>query len=491
MQKRRGKGKKATRSHEKKETTYPLIENFASAKITKSGRSWVYSLIEPKLNDEDTAMLEKIKSHIIEVMDSDRALKERNVKSYLDDQFQEYKTKYKVKMPPKREKLIWYYLIRDFLGLGRIEALMHDKSIEDISCDGVGVHIYVTHKDYGTIKTDVMFTDEHELEDFVIRLSQKCGRFISYGEPLLDGSLSDGSRVQATFGAGVTIRGPTFDIRKFRAIPFTPLDLYQVGTFSFEELAYLWVAIEKRKNVLISGGTASGKSTVLNAISLFIPENLKIVSIEDTAELNLLHENWVQSVSRSGLSAAGENKYGEVSMFDLLKASFRQRPDYVIVGEVRGKEATVMFQGMASGHAGLGTIHAESLAAVIERLSTPPISLPRSLIGILDILIIQVSTPQIHENSRRCKEIIEIIPEKDKIGSKSVFRWDSNKDETYFFSESRILEEGEKISEEELENRVKFLKLMNDKKVGFKEFPVWIHLYQDNPNKAFKLLSMS
>ncbi len=481
---------------DKKGTKYTVIPPFVSIEIKwdSKGKEYTYNVNEPKLTKDEQKTREKIVNGLLEMLDIElSSIKNRKeALNYLREQVKKILDEYDIKLPEKKLTKIIYYIYRDFVGLNDIEPMMQDPNIEDISCDGVNVHTYVSHKDYGTIKTDVMFTDEHELEDFVIRLSQKCGRFISYGEPLLDGSLSDGSRVQATFGAGVTIRGPTFDIRKFREIPFTPLDLYQVGTFSFEELAYMWVAIEKRKNILVSGGTASGKSTVLNAISLFIPENLKIVSIEDTAELNLLHENWVQSVSRSGLSAAGENKYGEVSMFDLLKASFRQRPDYVIVGEVRGKEATVMFQGMASGHAGLGTIHAESLAAVIERLSTPPINLPRSLIGILDILVIQVSTPNIRENSRRCKEIIEINPEKDRIGSKSVFRWDASRDETYFFPGSRILQENEDdAGEKEMDNRVKFLEMMNEKKVGFKEFPIWVHQYQEDPEKAFKLLSMS
>ncbi len=485
------KKKKPAKKGGKQAINYALIKGFAIANIQREGRSWRYNLVEPELNDEDKALLTKVKKYVIEVMDSDRSLKELEAKPYLKAAFEKYKKKYKVEIEPKTEKIIWYYIIRDFVGLNIIEPIMHDPNIEDISCDGIGVPIYVSHRDFGAIRTNVLFKTGKELEDFVIKLSQKCGRFISYGEPLLDGSLADGSRVQATFGAGVTIRGPTFDIRKFRKIPFTPLDLHKLGTFTFEELAYLWVAIEKRKNILVSGGTASGKSTVLNAISLFIPENLKIVSIEDTAELNLLHENWIQSVSRSGLSSAGTGSYGEVSMFDLLKASFRQRPDYVIVGEVRGKEATVMFQGMASGHAGLGTIHAESLIAVVERLSTPPISLPRSLIGILDILIIQISVPQIKENARRCKEIIEINAEKKEIGSKTIFKWNPKSDRADYLGGSRILTDEYTDSQDELKKRVGFLELMDSKDIGFKEFPMWVHMYQESPTNAFKLLSLS
>jgi len=487
---------------------YWLIPGYAKARIERVGKTLIYKVIEPKITNKEIGEIEKIKKYIIEVMDADVELVEDNLEEYINKKFEEFKKRFKIKFDPEEEKLILYYLKRDFLGLEKIEPLMHDPNIEDISCDGLNIPIYISHRDFGSIKTNIVYKDLKELENFVIKLSQKCGRFISYGEPLLDGSLKNGARVNATFGAGVTVRGPTFDIRKFREIPFTPLDLIKLGTFNSLALAYLWIAIETRKNILICGGTASGKTTVLNAISLFIPENLKIVSIEDTAELNLLHENWIQSISRSGLASTGSGeKYGEVSMFDLLKASFRQRPDYVIVGEVRGKEATVMFQGMASGHSGLGTIHAESLDAVIERLSTPPINLPKSLIKILDILVLQISTPEIKENARRAKEIIEIMPSGRDIESKKIFRWKPKEDILEYLGGSKILEEygmlkhkkgavykevtdeDEKtLGEKEMFRRAEFLEEMLKKNITFSDFPVWIHMYQNNPDMAFKLL---
>ncbi|MBN3037762.1 MAG: type II/IV secretion system ATPase subunit [Candidatus Diapherotrites archaeon] len=487
------------RKDERGAVNYEVVPGFASVTIDKEDRTWVYRLSEPIISDDDKKALDKIKDQVIETMEADISLVDKEVQKYLDKKFEEYKQKFKITFTPDKERIIKYYLHRDFIGLGRIEPFMHDPNLEDISCDGVGLPIFVSHKDFGSLRTSIMFETLEELEAFVIKLAQKTGRFISYGEPLLDGSLKDGSRVNATFGAGVTVRGPTFDIRKFREIPFTPCDLISLGTFDALSMAYLWMVIEKRKNLLIAGGTASGKSTVLNAISLFIPENLKIVSIEDTAELNLLHDNWIQSVSRSGLASHGDSgKYGEVSMFDLLKASFRQRPDYVIVGEVRGVEATVMFQGMASGHAGLGTIHAESLDAVVERLSTPPINLPTSLIRILDVLILQISTPEIKENSRRAKEIIEISSSGKEIGSHTVFEWDKETDGYKYLSQSLLLSDTKsqnvksakklKEGEEEMKRRAEFLLAMAESGINFNEFPLWVHMYQDNADKAEKLL---
>jgi flagellar protein FlaI len=485
-----------------KPTEYSLIKPFAKAVIRKEGKILTYNVSEVKASTEEELAIGRVKAEVIETMEASVDLSAADKEAYLKKKFEEYKQRFLRKFEPAQEERIFYFLKRDFLGLERVEPMMHDPNLEDISCDGVNIPIYVSHKEFGPLKTNVVFDNYENLEAFVIKLAQKCGRFISYGEPLLDGGLPDGSRVQATFGAGVTMKGPTFDIRKFRETPFTPIDLIELNTFSPEALAFLWMAIEARKNILVVGGTASGKSTVLNAISLFIPENLKIVSIEDTPELNLLHENWVQSVARSGLGSGGKGqRYGEVTMFDLLKASFRQRPDYVIVGEVRGKEATVMFQGMASGHSGLGTMHAESLEAVIERLSTPPISLPPSLIRILDILVLQISAHKIKENARRAKEIVEVIPQVGKeIRSNAAFRWDPHKDKLLYTGRSVILDALQRDmaksgkhqgAKAELDRRAEYLLELRRKKVMFNDFPVWIRLYQQDADKAFKLLRES
>lgn len=281
---------------------------------------------------------------------------------------------------------------------------MQDPYIEDISCDGTGIPLYIVHRRFGSIRTNIIFNDLKNLREFVVKLAERCGRFISYAEPLLDGTLPDGSRVQATFASDVTTRGPSFTIRKFVQEPFSPIDLLNKKTVNSDILSFLWLAVENEASILIAGGAGTGKTTLLNALLMFIPNEAKIISIEDTRELNLPHENWIPSVTRVGFAKG----YGEVTMFDLLKEAFRQTPDYVIVGEVRGAEAYVMFQGMAAGIPAMGTMHAGRVEDVIYRLQTPPISLSPALIDTLDLVVVMSHAREKGESSRRTREIVEI-----------------------------------------------------------------------------------
>ena len=223
-----------------------------------------------------------------------------------------------------------YFLIRNFLGWGRLDPLMKDRWLEDISCDGNMIPIFLYHRKYRNIKTNIMF-EEEVLNSLAITLAQRSGKHISTGSPMLDATLPDGSRLQVTLGTEVTTRGTSFTIRKFREEPFSPVELIDNGSFSADELVYFWLAIENNKSLLFIGGTASGKTTSLNAVSLFIPPMAKVVSIEDTREITLYHENWIASVTRESV-AEGSNL---IDMFDLLRSAMRQRPEYILVGEVR------------------------------------------------------------------------------------------------------------------------------------------------------------
>jgi len=277
------------------------------------------------------------------------------------------------------------------------------------------------------------------LESFVEKLAQRCGKYISYARPILDGSLPDGSRVNATYTKDITSKGPTFTIRKFTKNPWTPPQLIGFNTLSPEMLAYLWLLVEYKMNLLIVGGTASGKTTLLNAIAFFIPPEARVVSIEDTRELNLPRENWLPSVSRS---ATGVGEIGEVGLYTLLKASFRQNPDYVIVGEVRGKEASVLFQGMASGHASISTLHADSIETVIKRLETRPIELSPTLLNVLDSVCIMTHAIVQKQETRKLREIVEIV-NVDMEGvaiTNTPFIWNSSEDRFYFKRESQLFQ---------------------------------------------------
>ncbi len=393
---------------------YELIPPFAYARLYWSGQSeeLLYEIIQPDLSAEERAIFEKIQEGLAKSLSVDlsRLSKKEEMLSYVQKEVNTLIEEEGILLLPGQYTRLLYYIYINLVGLNEIEPLMHDSYIEDIGCDGVGVPIYVTHKKYGNIRTNIVYPTTEALQEFVTKLAERAGRYISYAEPLLDGSLPDGSRVQATLTSDVTTRGPTFSIRKFREIPYSATDLIRMNTASLESMAYLWFVIEHKSNVLICGGTGAGKTSFLNSLVSFIPPEDKIVSIEDTRELNLPHENWIPSVARIGFGTMTREgvKYGEVSMFDLLKESFRQRPDYVIVGEVRGAEASVLFQGMASGHPSLGTIHGGSVEDIIKRMETPPISLPPSLLESLDVIVVITHADQFAKSARRVKEIVEL-----------------------------------------------------------------------------------
>jgi flagellar protein FlaI len=416
----------------KADITYPLIEPFAYAKISwdPGGRKLLYRIAEPELDPDDMGTLRKIEEALMELIDVKMSvLKNREEAiSYLQQKIQKVLAEMSIVLTSERYVKIMYYLVRNFVGLNEIEPLMFDPYIEDIGCSGLNTPVYIIHKKFGSLETSVVYNDPEKLSNFVVKMSERCGRYISYATPLLDGRLPDGSRVQASFAKDVTTKGPTFSIRKFRSNPFSPIDMIDLKTASADMMAYLWLLIQHNVSILICGGVSTGKTSILNALSMFIPREEKIVSIEDTREINLPHENWIPSVSRVGygIPEASGRRYGEVDLFDLLKESFRQNPDYVVVGEVRGKEAYVMFQGMASGHASLGTMHAGSLEDVMKRLQTPPIELSPSLIESLDVIIVMTNAREKGKSSRRVKEIAEIQSIDSHTGiahSKKIFTW--------------------------------------------------------------------
>jgi len=275
--------------------------------------------------------------------------------------------------------------------------------IEEISCDGPNIPVYVWHRIYESLPTNIYF-NAVELDNFVLRLASLSGKHISLSLPILDASLPDGSRINITYGTEITKKGSTFTIRRFRSDPITIVDLIKFGTITSELAAYLWYCIEKGVTMLIAGGTASGKTTLLNAIVSLIPPNNKVVSIEDTAELNLLHENWIQSVSRQTFIG---NTTNEITLFDLLRAALRQRPDIIIVGETRGREAYTLFQAMSTGHGGLSTIHADSIEGVINRLVSPPCDVPIQLIASsLDMIILQLRLK--NKDGKSIRRVIQV-----------------------------------------------------------------------------------
>ena len=337
------------------------------------------------------------------------------------------------------EKLL-YYLQRDFIGYERIDPIKYDINVEDISCDGYDSPVFVYHSEYEQIISNVHHGTD-ELDDFVVKLAQRSGKGISKRSPQVDCSLPDGSRAQLTLGKEVSDHGTNYTIRQFKDVPFTPVDLINWRTFSLDEMAFLWLCIENHKSLIFAGGTASGKTTSLNAVSLFIPSNSKIVSIEDTREVELPQRNWIASVTRPSFS---DDDKGDVDEFDLLEAALRQRPDYIVMGEIRGEEGRTLFQVMSTGHTTYTTFHADSVGEVLKRFTTDPINVSKTMFTALDLVSIQTSTRVKGRKVRRNKSLTEINhydAENDEINVQDVYQWQAETDEFLQMGESNTLAE--------------------------------------------------
>ncbi|MGM0771357.1 MAG: type II/IV secretion system ATPase subunit, partial [Halobacteriota archaeon] len=373
---------------------------------------------------------------------------------------------YRLNLSEYQKDKMFYYLLKKYTGYAKLDLLMRDPFIEDITCNGPGMPVYINHRIYSSIQTDVIF-EEIELNNFVMKVAQSSGRHISVLEPIRDASLLDGSRANLTLGKEVTKKGSTFTIRRFKSNPVSCIDLINYGTFDPKILAYLWIIIEYKRSVLAAGGTASGKTTTLNALGSFIRPEYKIVSIEDTAEMNLMHPNWTQSVTRAGFGGkTGNSKAaGDVELYDLLAAALRQRPEYIIVGEVRGAEAGTLFQAISVGHPCMGTIHAGSIKELLSRVESKPMEVPRNLFASLDAVIFNSMIKVGEHFIRRVMRIVEIIevdPERGDLITNPAWKWDPVTD-SYEFSGYSALFEG--ISEEFGIDNATLLQEMEDRAV--------------------------
>jgi len=457
----------------------------------------VYSVVEPALTSSDREAIDVAKRILEERLDVDfyklgqikaKSLLRKEVRNILD---------LNPSLTEGKKTILTYYIERDIVGLGSIDPLTNDSNIEDISCDGIDIPIYVYHRNprIGSLVTNVSFGTEDELNSFVVKLSQRCRKTISIAEPLIDASLPDGSRVQATLGTDIARRGSNFTIRKFTEEPLTPSHIMSYGTMDSTQMAYLWLAVENGQSILISGGTATGKTSLLNALSLFIRPNMKIVSIEDTPELRLPHPHWIPEVARSALSIKGN--VGEVTLFDLLKSSLRQRPDYIVMGEVRGKEAFVLFQQMATGHPSLATIHAASISQLIDRLTTPPISLPPTLIENVNIIVFLLMSRYRGKYIRRADNILEVRGmDGNRPKTADVFKWNPMKDDFNVKSDSSVLSTiarrqgmtDEMIGEELVRRRAVLEWMVNQGIYDYREVSKIISSYYSDPERIMSFV---
>ncbi len=453
--------------------------SFVSINYDHEEDKHLYHVVEPQLDELEADLLDRLAEDIREPL-----LYRENVaddpEAALREELQERLEEYGVDIGLESYYRLFYYLHRRFHGYGQIDPIMHDPHVEDISCDGPNLPIFVYHDDYTDVETNVTFASQ-ELSNFVIQLAQRSGRHVSVSDPVVSATLPDGSRIELALGEEVTPRGSAFTIRKYADEPFTPIDLLEYGTADLDMLAFLWLCIENNRSLLFAGGTAAGKTTSMNAVSMFIPPRAKVLTIEDTRELSLYHDNWLSSVTRERLDD------DDITMYDLLRSALRHRPEYIIVGEVRGEEAITLFQAMNTGHTTFSTMHADSVQTVINRLENEPINVPRPMVQSLDVLAVQVLTRSQGERVRRMRTLAEIEGIDQRTGEldySNTYSWRATED-TFTDSGSDLLddireERGWSQSEllREIQNRKRFLKYLHEEGVNdYRRFTAMVNKY--------------
>ena len=422
---------------------YPLYEPFAHVVIVQNPATGEnkYILDELQLDSLEKDVYKRILAILLAEIDSPKEEIE-DPRKFFAEKAKEIVDKYRISLgwlPDVSWYKILYHAERDLVGFGMIDPLMRDPNIEDISCDGVKKSVYIWHRNHESIETNLQFENDEVLDNLVVKLVHMAGKHVSSAFPIVDASLPGKHRLAVAYRREITPFGTAFTIRKFRDDPYSIIDLINIGTFTEEMAAYLWICLENRASVMVIGGTASGKTTSLNALGCLIKPGSKIMTIEETAELNLSHENWVSLIARQSYGLGGSN-VGEVALFDLVKTCMRHRPDLMIVGEVRGQEAYVLFQALATGHGGMCTMHAENVESAVRRLTQKPMDISPAYISLMNI-VLSVQRVHLVKNGvkkafRRMLSVNEVVDFEKYVNP---FKWDPIKDEQIVNLESSQL----------------------------------------------------
>jgi archaeal flagellar protein FlaI len=430
---------------------YPIDEGlFVHVYPDELGARDYYVSIEPNLTVDLGNLLVEIEQRLIEYADqvgvaADDEEKRRLLLEVLDEicTTDRYEESDRVYVTPRQYSAIQYLMVRDKVGMGLLHPLLCDPYIEDISCSGIGP-VFIEHKIFSSLQSSLLFETHEEVDDFVVLLGEWIKRPVTVRNPIVDAVLPDGSRINIVYGREITTRGSNFTIRKFSDTPLSVLDLIDFGTLDYRMAAYLSLVLEEGLNMFVAGATASGKTTLLNALTTFFRPDSKVVTIEDTPEVQVPHKNWLREVTRA---ASREQRASDVNMFDLLKAALRQRPDRIIVGEIRGEEGLIAFQAMQTGHGVMATFHAASVEKLIQRLTGDPINVPKTYMDNLHVVAIQAAVRGPDGRMvRRVLSISEIIgydSVSETFSIIEVFRWNSATDTFDFPGDmnSYILEE--------------------------------------------------
>ncbi len=412
---------------------YPLYEPFAHAAIVQNPKTGEYKYIldELQLDAHEKSVYDKILEILLAEIESPKE-EITDPRKFFAQEAKKIVNKYRISLgwlPDVSWYKILYHAERDLVGFGRIDPLMRDPNIEDISCDGVNKPVYVWHRNYENLETNLEFENDEELDNVVVKLVHMAGKHVSSAFPIVDASLPGKHRLAVCYRREITPFGTAFTIRKFREDPYSIVDLINLGTFSEEMAAYFWLCLENRASIMVLGGTAAGKTTALNALACLIKPGSKIITIEETPELNLSHENWVSLIARQSYGLGGST-VGEVPLFDLVKTSMRHRPDVLIVGEIRGQEAYVLFQALATGHGGMCTMHAEDLNSAIKRLTQKPMDIAPAYIPLMNIVLsVQRVNLQKTEQKKAYRRVMNVNEIADYEDYRCVFKWQPTKDQ--------------------------------------------------------------
>ncbi|MDH5481966.1 MAG: type II/IV secretion system ATPase subunit [Candidatus Bathyarchaeota archaeon] len=478
---------------------YPLYEPFAHVAIVQNPKTGEakYILDELQLDPLERSIYNRILEILLSEIESPKE-EILDPRKFFAEEAKKIVDKYRISLgwlPDVSWYKILYHAERDLVGFGRIDPLMRDPNIEDISCDGVTKPVYVWHRGYESIETNIEFENDEELDNMVVKLVHMAGKHVSSAFPIVDASLPGKHRLAVCYRREVTPFGTAFTIRKFREDPYSIIDLIKLGTFSEEMAAYFWLCLENRASIMILGGTAAGKTTALNTLACLIKPGSKIITIEETAELNLSHENWVSLIARQSYGLGGSG-VGEVNLFDLVKTSMRHRPDVLIVGEVRGQEAYVLFQALATGHGGLCTMHAENLDSAVKRLTQRPMDISPAYIPLMNIVL---SIQRVHltkdAEKKAYRRVINVNEISDYEDYRCSFTWHPSEDEyAPTFDKSIMLSAisertgvGMKELIEEIDRRKNILNWMLERNIrSYKDVAAIVAEYYARPKQIYE-----